>query len=57
MWYKILTFQTEEPKPTTSADFLSIITDCDNSTIIQGHLKIVKVSKCSDTYLVSVSFF
>ncbi|VDK79237.1 unnamed protein product [Litomosoides sigmodontis] len=40
-----------EPKATTSADLLSIITDCDNATIVQSHLKIVKFSKCSDAYL------
>ncbi|EJD74003.1 MAGUK p55 subfamily member 7, partial [Loa loa] len=47
---------TIEPKPTTSSDLSSTITDCNDSkmlpsTRIEGDLKIVKVNKCSDTYL------
>ncbi|VDN87766.1 unnamed protein product [Brugia pahangi] len=53
--------KTTEPKPTTSTDLSSVITDYNDSkmlpvTRIQGDLKIVKVNKCNDTYLVSISF-
>ncbi|KAK6108975.1 Guanylate kinase family protein [Brugia pahangi] len=48
--------KTTEPKPTTSTDLSSVITDYNDSkmlpvTRIQGDLKIVKVNKCNDTYL------
>ncbi|VIO99091.1 Uncharacterized protein BM_BM8201 [Brugia malayi] len=48
--------KTTEPKPTTSTDLSSVITDYNDSkmlpvTRIQGDLKIVKVNKSNDTYL------
>lgn len=62
MQRKLITFQAVESKPTTSSDLSPITTDCNDfktlpSTRIQGDLKIVKINKCSDTYLVSISFF
>ncbi|KAL3986404.1 Guanylate kinase family protein [Acanthocheilonema viteae] len=52
----IVIHKAAEPKPTTSAGLLSITNDCSGSktlpsTRIQGDLKIVKVNKCSNTYL------